>query len=767
MDGLLRPGLRVQVLPGRNFPSFSAGDAGVVHRIDDEARTCDILFDQRSFAGPTPVAMRHLGLASESASFALEGRSTMQRSSAFVESVFERNSQDWADDLKETSQQAIVMSGHGAWHRPDSAGHGGSEVTHHLSRLESQLVSQQSAWAALERRVSACESTVAVGEPVSRSGQPAGRIVAARIAGIESSHQAEVAELRDSLREAVDMCNEHEQLQRQIKMSTRDFNNQSEAVEERCGLLQKTTRELESQLEKLSGMMSSHERRAVDLKEVVAGAGSGLTNLGSLLEGQERRTSELGQALSAAEEDLAHLNGGLEEATRRRRHLDPLHDETESNDFLALRTLAIESRPAIPDSNEKDKLWHALRELQELVVHESENRAAGLREVLGVLDHGIGQLRTDQARLRSDLEGLCKAESRKIKQHTSEVQSRFFEVDQSATRLDERLEDLTNSLSQERNTRAEAVVWLTGQLREVFSGRQPQSSMILPSADAATPAAAMDVLALKDSKKFHAASTTEDTLGKLRGQLEGLRCELQGSAGPAEAREQMALANKASIDHLLRSRDSIEIPLLSPSLRKEPAERRSMSLTSLWKEPIERQSRLCHNCGNTNQPDAVFCRFCGVVLEAGASFQTLSPRRVVHTISEATQSLQPRVIYDSMNFGARPTVVAPSQGCPSGPMTRIHSAQRSLSPEHLATSPRATSIEKLEPRPASPCFENGLDISAGKAQQQAMKTEQSAESKMAAPMHGTRITLHTGRARGYSRPSEYQAWDPEDNEDTS
>eukprot|EP00930_Biecheleria_cincta_P015343 TRINITY_DN12833_c0_g1_i1.p1 TRINITY_DN12833_c0_g1~~TRINITY_DN12833_c0_g1_i1.p1 ORF type:complete len:694 (-),score=109.17 TRINITY_DN12833_c0_g1_i1:137-2218(-) len=693
MEGFIRPGSRVQVLPGRNFPSFSAGDTGVVHRIDDEARTCDVLFDGRSGAGPTPVAIRHLGLSGESETFfSCDNKATVHRSSAFVESVFERNSKDWAEDFRER-----------------------------IAGLESQLHSQQSAWAALERRVSACESTVAVGESISSSSRPAGRMVAARVAGIESAQQAE--------------------------------------VEQRSGLLQKATRELESELEKLSGMLSSHERRAVDLKEVVAGAGSGLTRLGSLLEGQERRTLDLGQALSKAEDDLAHLNGSLEESTRRladrRRHLDPVHNETESNGLLALRSISHERPSMMSDPDEKDKIWNALRELQELVVHESENRAAGLREVLAVLDQGTGQMRTEQVRLRSDLEGLCKAESRKIKQHTTEMQTRFFEVDQSVTRLDERLDDLTNSLAQERNSRAEAVTWLTGQLQEVSAGRQPQSSPFLLSADAAS---SRELLALKgvelvkqvansefrdfeapgrfpaafresddrqralkprDTSRDHVLSATEDTLGKLRGQLEGLRCELQG---PAEVREQPALGDKAGID-LLWSRDSVEIPSLSPSL---------------WKEPTERQSILCHNCGNNNLPDANFCRVCGLKYESGASIRTLSPRRVVHTISEATQSLQPRVIYDSMSLSARPTVVAPSQQAPS------------------------------------PRLEHGLDINSGGKTELAVtgpaaqhQAPQQTMSRMAASSQGARVTLHTGPAKGYSRPSEYQTCEPEDNEDTS
>eukprot|EP00928_Gymnodinium_smaydae_P095464 TRINITY_DN821_c0_g2_i2.p1 TRINITY_DN821_c0_g2~~TRINITY_DN821_c0_g2_i2.p1 ORF type:complete len:962 (+),score=157.30 TRINITY_DN821_c0_g2_i2:184-3069(+) len=51
-------GGRVAVLSGRHFPAFSAGDEGLVIRVDAEAQNCEVRFDGR--ADPVPVALRHL-----------------------------------------------------------------------------------------------------------------------------------------------------------------------------------------------------------------------------------------------------------------------------------------------------------------------------------------------------------------------------------------------------------------------------------------------------------------------------------------------------------------------------------------------------------------------------------------------------------------------------------------------------------------------------------------------------------------------------------
>jgi len=56
------PGCRVEVLSGRHFPAFGAGDEGVVLRVDQEAQNCEVLFTGKSHG--VPVALRHLRVVS-------------------------------------------------------------------------------------------------------------------------------------------------------------------------------------------------------------------------------------------------------------------------------------------------------------------------------------------------------------------------------------------------------------------------------------------------------------------------------------------------------------------------------------------------------------------------------------------------------------------------------------------------------------------------------------------------------------------------------
>mmetsp|Transcript_70876 Transcript_70876/g.125205 ORF Transcript_70876/g.125205 Transcript_70876/m.125205 type:complete len:577 (+) Transcript_70876:67-1797(+) len=54
-------GSRVAVLSGRHFPSFGAGDEGIVVKVTPDAHNCEVQFDKRP--KPVPVALRHLRIA--------------------------------------------------------------------------------------------------------------------------------------------------------------------------------------------------------------------------------------------------------------------------------------------------------------------------------------------------------------------------------------------------------------------------------------------------------------------------------------------------------------------------------------------------------------------------------------------------------------------------------------------------------------------------------------------------------------------------------
>ncbi|CAE7649001.1 unnamed protein product [Symbiodinium sp. CCMP2592] len=508
-DGIIRVGSIVQVLPGRQFPSFSAGDVGVVKRVDDEARTCDVVFDHG--AGPLTVAMRHLKL-SQAQDFATPN--------------------GLSESLARMDQ--ILQPG---LHSPKASRHSPAD-------LEAQLASQQHALNSMEARLVACEAALSVEDS---RGKPAGRLVAARVAALEGAHQAEVNELRRALNEVAGLSREQDNVHRKHRSTGRELEQLFQSLEQRCQSLQDSARRLETEISGLTASMSGHERRAAKLQDVVASSNAGLSELAALLEGQERRTVDLAQALSTARKDLADLADRFE-ASRRSERRDRERELKSPGSTRAL------------EGQDADAIWKALRELQELVVHESEHRAAGLREVLGVIGKDAEQLRNDQTRHEAEIEGRCKADALKIKHHIAESQARISEYEKQTNRVDKRLDALSQALSAERNARIEAFVWLEEQVRDVQpsvtkgssapSGVVPDSPLARndsPSREEAPTRVSLkrlQALEAKFEKKSQAvyqseqrptSTTTEETLEKLRGQLDGLRAELKVAGVRPEA----------------------------------------------------------------------------------------------------------------------------------------------------------------------------------------------------------------------------------------
>ncbi|CAE7411771.1 Dnajc28 [Symbiodinium pilosum] len=519
---VLRVGSVVQVLPGRQFPSFSSGDVGVVKRVDEEARTCDVLFDHG--AGPLTVAMRHLKLLQDLAMHAMPHEGLIR-----MEALQGNTSPKAARNLP--------------------------------ADLEVLVASQQRALSSLEARLSACEAALSVEDAQSK---PASRLVAARVAALEGAHQAEVNELRRALNEAVGLSREQDNLHRKHRTSGREMEQLFQSLEQRCQSLQDTARRLESELSGLTASMSSSERRAANLQDVVTSSSTGLSEMAALLEAQERRTVDLAQALSSARKELVELTERLDRFETSR-HSFPERRDRELKSPASTRAM---------DSQESDAIWKALRELQELVVHESEHRAAGLREVLGVVGKDAEQLRSEQTRHEAEIEGRCKAESLKIKHHIAESQARVVEHEKQTNRLDKRMDTLS-----------QAFVWLEEQVRDANSASK--GSPVVRSALNTSPsrtdspsreegpshAALKRLQALEarfDKKTFlqaesHngdqrvASSATEETLEKLRGQLDGLRAELKA---PGDSGGQTEVAGAHISPRLMRP---AEVRAVSPA----------------------------------------------------------------------------------------------------------------------------------------------------------------------------------------------------------
>eukprot|EP00931_Biecheleriopsis_adriatica_P033132 TRINITY_DN19249_c0_g1_i1.p1 TRINITY_DN19249_c0_g1~~TRINITY_DN19249_c0_g1_i1.p1 ORF type:complete len:791 (+),score=144.85 TRINITY_DN19249_c0_g1_i1:92-2464(+) len=630
LDGRLRLGIRVQVLPGRQFPSFAAGDIGVVHRVDEEARTCDVLFDHRTADGPVPVALRHLGLLGEVDSW---HGGEMTRAHVHQSNGSKSLMANALGEELGVARQAVDAK----------------EQRSCLEELEVRLASQQQTLIAMEARVAACEAAMTVAEAHAGVARPAGRLVAARVAALEGAHQAEVAELRRALTEAVATGREHEQLHRRHKTSGRGLEQQFEDLDERCGRLRQTILGLRAELEQLAGAVSDKEQRAASLSDVVSSASNGLSRLSELLEGQERRTSDLGQALSSAGQDLVRLNGRLEETGQR------LAEQTRQQDSSIFTGRS--ERLSDLERKDTDSIWRALRDLQELVVHESEHRAAGLREVLGVIGQGTEQLRSDHARLQNDMEVHWKAESRKIKQHISESQARFLEHDRCNERLDERLEALANALAGERGVRVQEIAKLEEQVREMrfeglangplptaidaasvkaFASSSSPSGCRLGASprEDSTPAQMVTSQSLQRLEALEARfdhgksaqnvndvegdiqdvrrsplTATEDTLGKLRGQLEGLRSELQANGGGNSS--QLTPAESSAV----------QAPRLLEGTSTETRSPRLAVPAPPWRQPPAVQTRRLEHM-----------RVKTVPLQQPQSTQTMVERRIIYPV---------------------------------------------------------------------------------------------------------------------------------------
>lgn len=526
------PGCRVRVVPGRQFPAFQSDDVGVVARVDLEARTCDVIFQGH---GPDPqpiaVALRHLSLDGDGA-------------------------RGWADG----GARAFDVSSPAA--------------------LRSRSPGTPRAMHRSASRSGAADAPQYDHLGASRGASSGGRLVASRVAAIEGAYQVD-----ETLeREFQDAGFDQEQQWRRRRAAIREGEQRLEEAEQRAAGLQEFLRGIGCAAERVAGILEGQERRAASLEEVVGASRVGLSRLSEILEGQERRTSELGQAISEASDTVARLGSDVDAQARR------LSDVERRLASAAARSGAEGASQAAPGRQDNEPIWQALRELQELVVHESERRAAGLREVLGVLGQSLDQLRDEQARHLSDADSRLKSEGQKVRQQLEEQRAKREDQERSLFR---RLDALSSALAEEREARADAAAGLEQQIRGLQreaaapppataiaavdgGGGTPRSAGDSPGLQGATAAApeAPSAYAGSAAHRLEALearfersglsdsvdasrrsvgrpgsacgstrgggsvaegrggppSATEDTLGRLRSQLEGLRSELAVAA---------------------------------------------------------------------------------------------------------------------------------------------------------------------------------------------------------------------------------------------
>lgn len=574
-------GAFVRVLPGRNFPAFKADDEGIVVRMDLEARTCDVLFSDRPEGAEVTVALRHLtvvadGGSGSAATFAPVHRHDVAGHGQGRSSSAPKMGDDGSDHHHHHQSWPTSASPSAAPHRSRSPRAASPQARSprppaHTLR-EGRALSPPSSPRGSPR--SSARTTQA---PPNGSSLVASMDFSQFHEGSHGpgSRVVEGTELKRSLDEAMS------QQGRARRISAQE-QTEEEELERRAGRMQ-------DRLERIRSAMEGQERRAASLEDVVDAASAGLARLGELLESQEHRTAELGQSISQANESVSRLGATAEAQAHRLTELERRCEGLGGRGHGAVEL----------DRGRQDNepVWQALRELQELVVHESEHRAAGLREVLGVLGQGVEQLRGEQARYASDVESRQRSEARKAKQQLDEMQASQKDHDKRAETIAQRLDALNQAVNTERGARAEAIAWVEEQVREArgalldratiaggADGRRSglqDAQPVRPSSAGSTSAAVcfpgkdvsatsqvtammvttqsmsrLDALEARLERgntadaevtsqasqgerpqlQLTAANTsaTEDTLCRLRGQLEGLRSELAASSA-AEA----------------------------------------------------------------------------------------------------------------------------------------------------------------------------------------------------------------------------------------
>lgn len=384
-------GCRVRVLPGRQFPAFSAGEAGTVTRADAASRTCDVLFDDRP-SGPVLVAMRHLCPETKVGGDAVVSCAPVV-TVASIPPMLATEGGEESDGIPSCSEDA-------SW-----------DMTQGLAG-ETQATSDVDV-----------SPAAAVTEPVlSRTPSHSGSLVASRVAALEKAHQAEVTDLRRALDDALAGRKSRDSPRPSLSRADplKDAERQVEEIERRAANVRERLSPLCQDLDRLSNMLEGQERRAGRFEDVVRAMDVGVSRLGNMLE--ERHGTTFEQAMDLAGRPVASAPEPVHES-----RIVELEQCVKAmrGDMVAwsAEMSSLSARSADSDA-QTPALWQALREIQELVVQESEQRAAALREVLDVVQQGLDELQSEQNQKRSEVDERVTSEQQRLKQWCVKSHSR-------------------------------------------------------------------------------------------------------------------------------------------------------------------------------------------------------------------------------------------------------------------------------------------------------------------------------------------------------
>lgn len=429
----LTVGAHVHVLPGRQFPAFSAGDVGVVVRIDEEARTCDVNFAGGLDDAAVTVATRHLCVDT----FPETGE------------VQHRPAHSAAEELLRLAEEQATLDG-SSGRRPRSGSrrhkHRSSrpaDPAHIVSGLEASTQDQKHIASSLESSVMACENAA-----------------------------SNLGRTEESERSFIDGSQEKKQHTQSAAM--RDDSEHFHDLGTRFARIEDWARNISQHVRELELSITHQETRASSIESCILGASENMARTESRLHLHESRVSALGCAIETAKESVERLHSSIELNMQTLAELEQVGGRTREN----RRERCERPNPSGEQEQQaSEPVWQALRNLQELVVHEAENRAACVREVLGVLAQGIEQLRGEQGRHVADFEARYRGESRRAKQRVAEAQARNCEHDMRAEAIEHRLDALARALGSERC----CIEALEHHVREAYNGREDSFHISSPN----------------------------------------------------------------------------------------------------------------------------------------------------------------------------------------------------------------------------------------------------------------------------------------------
>jgi len=189
---------------------------------------------------------------------------------------------------------------------------------------------------------------------------------------------------------------QEEEFHRKQRAARRRYQLELEEMEHRLSEMATSAR---TELEQLGLIVEGHQHSATQLEEVLKRTMSGASQLSTMLSSKEQQTAELRDLVSEVSKTLHHMVSKVDAETHR---IDELEKRVEGVRTSTGQLVDAESSLSKKGQDSKS-LMHSIKKLENLVMRESDYRAAGIREVLE-------QVRGENSKKAHELESRWKAD---------------------------------------------------------------------------------------------------------------------------------------------------------------------------------------------------------------------------------------------------------------------------------------------------------------------------------------------------------------------